>query len=776
MLWHFLGEPCLWLWQWCSQPSRFRSAHTADTLKTRGLAIARLILPLLLCNTFLVLLLLIFLRAAFPLIQINPLGLIVGVTGGIVLGLAISIVGDMTAGIAICMAVGIMGGLVFGSVIDTTDGVVLGITGGIALGIALATVISVTGGVVIGIVLGIAMGVALGIAESIMNGILGGVAGGISFIVAYELGFLLTYYRLLLYPLSTLSVWKAYHASCKHPEDIFVELHRSALYWDERVFLPLLFLKSLLHFAATQNPDQTLKEIDFIIEERSLQGRAARETLHDIILQKLEQWDSLRAIAQALEQLNILLPPERAMLDPRLRSPFVHIFDACRNAARAGSPVGWQAKCDALHAMLEDLERIFPHGTFRNSRQNRLFEKTITVWRIIAKRELETLEKSPEKISSIANPYVLGAPLHIRSSLFVGRRDLVRQIAEALSKQGQHPTFLLYGERRMGKSSTIYQLPILLGPRFISLFFDLQQTGILTSATTLLGTIAEAISQEMLLQGIQVRCVTYEQLQKSSQGSENAVYFHFDRWLAHVEAVLARQDRVLLLCFDEFEQLAGIEQNGTLHVQSLLNWLRSKAQHATHVVFLFSGVHTFDEMGPHWASSFVNVRMLKVSFLDSSEACNLILHPTSTFPGEHLFGTEVVEQIQRVTGCHPFLIQGICSTILETVNTEERTYATVSDVQKGIQQFLTDWWGNYFQDLWQRTDEVQRACLIELNEHGKVTQPWLEQKLDLQAQMISRALGTLQKRDLVHQEQEYYYMAAPLFEEWVKKASMRGQY
>ena len=72
-----------------------------------------------------------------------------------------------------------------------------------------------------------------------------------------------------------------------------------------------------------------------------------------------------------------------------------------------------------------------------------------------------SLKKSP-----IDNPYIPGQALELRNSLFVGRQDLVQQLGEALSRGTYQPTFLLTGERRMGKTSTLKQLSDLLGARY----------------------------------------------------------------------------------------------------------------------------------------------------------------------------------------------------------------------------------------------------------------------------------------------------------------------
>ena len=135
-------------------------------------------------------------------------------------------------------------------------------------------------------------------------------------------------------------------------------------------------------------------------------------------------------------------------------------------------------------------------------------------------------------------------------------------------------------------------------------------------------------------------------------------------------------------------------------------------------MLLFSGVHTIDEMGKgaenaasvNWASYFVNVRTLHMGFLQQEEALQLITHPVENYPADDIYGIDVVEKIITETGCHPFLIQAVCSALIDNLNTERRAMAAIRDVEQAIEKVLEEWNG-YFYELWTRTDNNQRVCL-----------------------------------------------------------------
>ena len=611
-----------------------------------------------------------------------------------------------------------------------------------------------------GFVWGLFWGILWGNTGNMLWGIIGG-----SLLLP---GSLLVFYRLPLYPLSAFSMLNTASASRSTPEEVFIYLHHSSLYWDECVFLPLPGLRQTLCIAIQQNIQQTLEEIDFIAAERPQQIHTARLALLEIAVQDLERRHTLRDIAEASERLFELFPQGTDLVHPQWKLFFTQLSDASRDAARACSPLGWQAKREALEEMLTGLNRIHANIT-RERELNHRLAKIFTSWRILASQELEELDHASEKTSRISNPYSPGSVLQSRDRLFVGRDDLVRRLEESLNRGENRPTFLLHGERRMGKSSVLKQLSAHLGNRYLSIYYDLTRPGISSSTTALLQYIAEGIYQEIKFRGIEIRRLEYKRLKNASRENEAAIYLPFEEWLEQVENVLKMKNRILLLTFDEFEKLEDAGQNGYIQLDLLLSWFRSVIQGYQHTALLFSGIQTFGEMGAQWARAFVNVQILKVSFLHRKEAVQLVTHPTRDFPSEHLFGSGVVDEILHVTGCHPFFIQGVCSELIEYLNEEERFHAEIDDVVIATNRFLDAWWHTHFRDLWERTDEMQRTCLFILHQLGKADLPTIEQHSDLSRRILRDTLEILHERDLLRLEHTSYYIATPIFDRWVER-------
>ena len=93
----------------------------------------------------------------------------------------------------------------------------------------------------------------------------------------------------------------------------------------------------------------------------------------------------------------------------------------------------------------------------------------------------------------------------------------------------------------MGKSSTLKQLPDLLGARYLPILCDLQIRGFSASTAIFLGKIADEIAKAMNARGLPMRKLSYEQLQEASKRSETEVYYQFERWFELLEPVLEQQ-------------------------------------------------------------------------------------------------------------------------------------------------------------------------------------------------------------------------------------------
>jgi hypothetical protein len=634
---------------------------------------------------------------------------------------------------------------------------------------------SIRAGVAVAGALGAAVGLQVGAvainttSHRIGDALSSGGSNGLLTSAIFFCGYLFSYYRLPLYLPDAISLLKSYLLSQREPALVFYHLKHCALHCDEVVFLPLPYVRRLLLIAANQNVDAALEEIDFIVQERSQQSGAARAAALEIALFDLSMRESMRDISHVHQRLSALLPAEIRQADPLIAKVFRHIEDASRDAVSYYARLKWQARYDALESMKTNLKKIYPLNTFRETALNRMLDEVVHKWNNVALREQEYMERSMDRAGQIENPYTPGLVLELHDPLFVGRKDLAHQLSEAL-RRTRRPTFFLTGERRMGKSSILKQLPDLLGSHYLPVFYDLQSTGIASSIAALLAAIAERIYELLITRGMLIKELSYEQLREDQRDNEAVVYHRFGRWLKEVERVLEREDHVLLLAFDEFEKLEEAGRKQHLDLALLLDWFRSIIQNHSRVALLFSGVKMVSDMGGNWAGYFVNVETLRVSFLRPDEARQLIVEPLANFSGTQVFAESVVNEIMQVTRYHPFLTQAICSIIITNLNATTRIQADLDDVANAVEELFQKW-GDYFRDMWDRTDAEQRRYIRVVQASGSGTLAQIQEAGGLDEATTQRALQKLLKRDLLSVENGQYRISMPVFAEWIERHS-----
>jgi hypothetical protein len=706
--------------------------------------------------------------------------IVCGVAGGLLIGGFTGIVGGYWAGLVV--------GLLFPPLQNYTN--IWGSTAGLAVGgiagCILATLLGFVishlvkshhAAVMVGVRVGIAVSTAFGLAiaipvgdaamsmetfrDCISAGLIEEVIVGVAFLSCY----FISYYRLPLYPFSAYSTIQAYLASQSRLFQAIYCLRNSSLHWDECVFLPLPYLKRTLLLAADQTLNEALKEINFIVQERPQQRWAAQAVAYKLALCDLEGRERLYDIGLAHQQLAVFLPAQLRALSSGTGKVFRNLERASHEAASYQSQVNKNDRQDALERMLQALNGIAGNSSFGDSELNRHLQTIVKNWRMLAEQVKETLGSTPGNFY-IENPYAPGNPLELHDPLFVGRDDVVQKLGQALQRK-YRPTFLLTGERRMGKSSIIRQLPVLLGPRYIPVFYDLQGPNILASISTFFTTVASGIEKQFHERGLFIQKLERSQLDEVLRQSEAAVYDLFDQWLVEVEQLLIDANCVVILAFDEFEKLEEAAQRdqarSPFDLKLLFDFFRSIIQNRSRLALLFSGAKMVGDMGRSWAGYFVNVERIKVSFLRDADARELIQKPVL-----NVFNDEVTQEIMQVTSCHPFLVQAVCKQIIEQLNDTSRKQAEIEDVSTAIVEVFEVWVG-YFWDLWDRCDADQRTCLLALLALKETGLDQLVEKSGLSKQKTQLALEKLQIRDIVTNSHTTIRFAVPIFAQWLQQ-------
>ena len=265
------------------------------------------------------------------------------------------------------------------------------------------------------------------------------------------------------------------------------------------------------------------------------------------------------------------------------------------------------------------------------------------------------------------NPYIAGAPV-LDSELFFGRDHLVAQILQTIHNN----SLLLYGERRIGKTSLQHHLRRRLqgleDPQyeFHPVYVDLQGT----PEERFFATLAEDVFHELepVLGGLQPGA-------EIADGSRYG-YRELVRDLRAVIKTLEERSSKkvkLVLLIDEVDELNDYDPRINQKLRSL--FMKSFAENLVAVV---SGVEIrkqWEKEGSPWYNFFEEVEVTAIGH-DDAEA--LIRKPIQ---GVFKFDQGVVDRIIELTESKPYSIQRFCIALVNRLHEEDRRTITVADVE-----------------------------------------------------------------------------------------------
>lgn len=393
-----------------------------------------------------------------------------------------------------------------------------------------------------------------------------------------------------------------------------------------------------------------------------------------------------------------------------------------------------------------------------------------TSWQEVISLYIEQL-KDPRNfirklVAPISNPYIVGSP--VTGKIFVGREDILRRFDELWSTSGQIPSIVLYGHRRMGKTSILRNLPKHIKQDLI-IDFNMQRVGYVSSTGELLYNLALAIYYalpELQRQNLNEPSDA-EFLEKNSVTS-------FDRFLKKIDSL--RDNRRVIVTVDEFEIIEELLKTGKIDSR-LLDFWRSLIQTYSWFIMVFAGLHTLDEMThDYWNPLFGSVRGIPVSYLSQKATELLITKPSSDFDLEYT--TEAISLIYSLTYGQSYLVQLICHNLVTYFNRErfERGIyreppLTAEDVETvtHMPEFYRD--GNaYFEGIWEQAKEAhgqEQLQILQVLSRQPFSSNELSQKTGISLAQIHKALEILMRHDVIQKQEDSYTYRVELMRRWV---------
>jgi len=277
-------------------------------------------------------------------------------------------------------------------------------------------------------------------------------------------------------------------------------------------------------------------------------------------------------------------------------------------------------------------------------------------------------ESAPSRFEPIQpNPYFAGNP--VRSpEMFFGREAEFQFIRGRLLGEKQGCAIVLCGERRIGKTSILYQiLNGRVGAEVAPVFLDMQ------------GMVVRQDSEFLEQLAAKIRAAVPEAGSGSPAGIQS--YLDFNAFMDQV-ARSAGQRRILLL-IDEYELIETKVKEGKLSPE-IYEYFSSLLLRYSRLSYVFTGSKTLDESAA-WSSLLAKSIFRKVSFLQRKDAESLIRTPLKN---RVKFTPGIINEILRLTNGHAFYTQVLCQTLVEVLNEFQTNLVTRRALDETVHRVL----------------------------------------------------------------------------------------
>jgi len=567
----------------------------------------------------------------------------------------------------------------------------------------------------------LALGLILGLAGSLAGNFAGDLILGLTLSLALALAYSLTY---------SLAFIIFFYLTYFH---ILLPI------WDIKFFyltyfnigLPIWNIKDKLITLAQKDPKTGLEFVRVLQEYRPLQRQLAMHIAH-----------AATAGNWKLNPLKELKPPPKIEKTPKLTA-FQLWFNqidklneqltACDEEANIG------LKKNQFETLYQELKKFRYLTLNQSSRWNHYYIPAIDQWLKVAKEKLNQLTEDVKQLEPItSNIYRYGEILKPNKDkdIFFGRQDIKSELSRIIITSRTMPMFLFYGQRRVGKSSLVKFLPILLGSRFKVIYQDFQDAKLNNLQNWL----------KYLRQQLDPKTTNWQVP---------------DNWLTawqqmetYLKQLTTEHEEKIILAFDEYEALhKNILQTQPEQGRQLLEAMRSFSQQQNKIVFLFVGSTQFvDLKEPNWDRCFIHARPLKIDYLKYEDTKQLITKPVQLD-----YPDTVIDYIFKVTQGYPALVQMLCSHLVDTANNNKRKNITQEDVEQIIKQHIIQRGTNALGTFWTEFCEYHQC------------KPAIHELLDNKTISDKKAQIKLEDYGYIIEEANGWKLRVPLLEQWLRR-------
>jgi WD40 repeat protein len=364
-------------------------------------------------------------------------------------------------------------------------------------------------------------------------------------------------------------------------------------------------------------------------------------------------------------------------------------------------------------------------------------------------------------MTTIINPYIAGSPIK-GTEMFFDREDVFEFIQQTLIGQHRDNILVLYGQRRTGKTSILYQMHLRLDPRYICIFVDLHGLaleGINGSLWELANHIIRVLKRNYHIDLARPDRTEFQTDPRS---------FFENEFLGQIWSVCG--DHHLLLMFDEAILLQERVAAGKLE-PDIFAYLRHLMQHHERLNFLFSLGSGLEVMEQEYTFLFNVGLYKKISFLDPEAAINLITQPAKDY---YQVESSALGRILRITSAHPYYTQLLCHCLFNHWQQKPQSVMMIQDVEAILDE-VVELGLAVLKYSWEESTPSEKAILVGMvtamrDANRPVTTTAIQRIWDhlIPEEEQVNAMRNLIARDVIMGQNQYHF-TVDLLRLWIQK-------
>ena len=272
------------------------------------------------------------------------------------------------------------------------------------------------------------------------------------------------------------------------------------------------------------------------------------------------------------------------------------------------------------------------------------------------------------------NPYIIGVPV-LKPECFFGREDIFQFIKDNLTKNAK--VILLYGQRRIGKSSVLSQIHNFVQlEQFFFVSFSLEGKSNKPLSEVLYEIsleIRDDLEDKLGLQVDKIIIPSKKDLKKNQR-------LFAEDFFTQVFEILNGKNLVLVL--DEFDVLGDSSEDTA--VTHFFPYLKSLIDEQEKLFIIPVVGRRLDDV-PSLLNLFHQAPNQRIGLLQERNAKRLITQPAE---GILEYQPDAIQAILKLSAGHPYFTQVMCYAIFFKAREEENSSVTREDVERVIDQAI----------------------------------------------------------------------------------------